>query len=547
MDEDVLEIDDIQGNSLAGFRKDCQRFLFFAMDPSAAGLAGTRHWLRDMAPRVSSVAEVHAFNQLFRSMRKRRGQDPAGLSATWVNLAVSARALRRLTSDAEVEQFTDPHFKSGLARTAILLNDPVDESGTPIDWKVGGHDNEADILVIIASDDPSQAGARAKRVHALIREAARVHGVVPLTLIWDQVGHSLPAPLGGHEHFGFKDGVSQPGVRGLSAVNPPQFFSERIFDASVLQDDEFQPEFSRPGQPLVWPGQFVFGYNRQSPQHPRTPVPPAEGPRATTPVWGRNGSYVVWRRLRQDVRAFREFMELEANRLRGLPAFAGMDATQLAAKLVGRWPSGAPLMRAPRRDDPALAADAQANNFFVYANDSPPPMPLAPDQHYPGDTFAISAADGDGRRCPLSAHVRKVNPRDGLTEQGSTADVLTRLVLRRGIPFGDAYDTADPETRDLPEHDRGLIFVSYQTSIDSQFVFLQKNWANDSVNPNNGGGQDSIIGQRNEPGRVRTVVITADNGVTDVVTLDREWVIPTGGGFFFSPSISTIANVLGRM
>ena len=106
---------------------------------------------------------------------------------------------------------------------------------------------------------------------------------------------------------------------------------------------------------------------------------------------------------------------------------------------------------------------------------------------------------------------------------------------------------ADPETRDLPEHDRGLIFVSYQTSIDSQFVFLQKNWANDSVNPNNGGGQDAIIGQRSEPERVRTVVITADNGVVDVVTLDREWVIPTGGGFFFSPSISTIANVLGRL
>ena len=217
------------------------------------------------------MAEVHAFNQLFRSMRKRRGQDPAGLSATWVNLALSANALRRLTSDAEVEQFTDPHFKSGLARTAFLLNDPVDDDGRPIDWKVGAPDNEADVLVIIASDDPKQASARVKRIRALIREAARAHGVVPLTLIWDQVGHILPAPLRGHEHFGFKDGVSQPGVRGLAQINPPQFFTERIFDASVLQDDAFLPEFSRPGQPLVWPGQFVFGYNRQSPQHPRNP------------------------------------------------------------------------------------------------------------------------------------------------------------------------------------------------------------------------------------------------------------------------------------
>ena len=545
MTEEVLDVGDIQGNSLAGFRKDYQRFLFFAMDPTPAGLAGTRHWLRALAPRVSSVAEVHAFNQLFRSMRKRRGRDPAGLSATWVNLALSAKALRRLTSDAEVEQFTDPHFKSGLARTAVLLNDPVDDDGRPIDWKVGAHDHEADILVIIASDDPNQGDARVKRIRELIGESARAHGIVPLTLIWDQVGRVLPDALRGHEHFGFKDGVSQPGVRGLHGEDPPQFFTERIFDASVLQDDEFLPEFSRPGQPLVWPGQFVFGYNRQSSQHPRNPVPPAEGRRATTPVWGRNGSYVVFRRLRQDVKAFREFMEREADRLRGLPAFAGMTATGLAAKLMGRWPSGAPLMRAPQQDDPGLAADAHANNYFVYANDSPPPMPLAPEQHHAGDTFAISVADIDGRRCPLSAHVRKVNSRDGLTEQGSTVDALTRLVLRRGIPFGDAYDSANPDTRDLPECDRGLIFLSYQTSIDSQFVFLQKNWANDPVNPNNGGGQDAIIGQRSEPGRVRTVTITADNGVNDVVTLNREWVIPTGGGFFFSPSISTIANVLG--
>ena len=124
--------------------------------------------------------------------------------------------------------------------------------------------------------------------------------------------------------------------------------------------------------------------------------------------------------------------------------------------------------------------------------------------------------------------------------------MLTRLVLRRGIPFGDPYDAADPSTRDLPEHDRGLMFVSYQTSIDAQFVFLQKNWANDAINPNNGGGHDGIIGERSDSGRVRTLTITAQNGVTEILTLDREWVIPTGGGFFFSPSISSITAVLGR-
>ena len=287
-------------------------------------------------------------------------------------------------------------------------------------------------------------------------------------------------------------------------------------------------------------------YKRQSTQHPRKPIETAADERPTTPVWGRNGSYVVVRRLRQDVKAFREFLEREAARLRALPAFSGMTAQLLAAKLVGRWPSGAPLMRTPHVDDEQLGTDAHASNYFQYANDSPPPLPLAPTQHHPADTFLLSTADSDGSRCPLSAHVRKANTRDGLTEQGSVHDMLTRLVLRRGIPFGESYDDADPATRDTPEHDRGLIFVSYQTSIDAQFVFLQKNWANDAVNPNSGGGQDGIIGQRSESGRVRTVTITAETGVKQVVTLDREWVIPTGGGFFFSPSISTLATVLGR-
>jgi deferrochelatase/peroxidase EfeB len=139
-----------------------------------------------------------------------------------------------------------------------------------------------------------------------------------------------------------------------------------------------------------------------------------------------------------------------------------------------------------------------------------------------------------------------VNPRDGITEQGNSSDVLTRLVLRRGIPFGEPYDLADPATRDGGDNDRGLIFVSYQTSIESQFVFLQTKWVNNAVDPNSGGGPDPIIGQRRENGRMRTFKVVDGNGVSRDVELNAEWVIPTGGGFFFSPSISTIATVFGR-
>jgi Dyp-type peroxidase family len=456
--------------------------------------------------------------------------------------------LRRLTSEEEVEQFTDSPFKSGAAMTSGLLNDPIDDQGRPIGWKIGGAGNEADVLVIAASDDLEQLKARVDSVHAAIRDVADTHGIAPLILIFDQHGAVLPAPLKGHEHFGFKDGISQPGVRGLVRANPPQFLTERIFDPSVQQNDPQLPEFSRPGQPLVWPGQFVFGYKRQNTHDARNPFIPSQGARPETPAWGRNGSYVVFRRLRQDVKAFRDFIDREAARLQTI--FPGMTATELATKLVGRWPSGAPLMRTAV-DDTNLAADANADNFFLYAHDSPPAMPLKPGMGHPGDTFPLSQADVDGRRCPVSAHIRKVNSRDGLTEQGSRVDFLTRLVLRRGVPFGEAYDLADPAERDSPDHDRGLIFVSYQTSIQDQFVFLQSNWANDEVNPNiedSGlpGGQDPLIGQRSDNGRARTFTLKTEGGVREVLTLNQEFVTPTGGGFFFSPSISTILNVLGR-
>jgi len=546
-EEDVLEVHDIQGNVLAGFRKDCQRFLFFAMDRTPSGLTAFRGWLRALSPHISSVAEVHAFNQLYRMMRGRAGHDPRGLAATWLNIAFSAAALRLLTSKGEVDQFTDAAFKAGLADTASLLNDPVDANGNPIGWKVGGRGNEADVLIIVASDEPAQLTARVARIHETIDGAQPAHGAAPLTLIWEQAGNGLPPPLKGHEHFGFKDGISQPGVRGLVRSSPAEYLTPRLFDHAVHQDDPSRPEYARPGQPLVWPGQFVFGYRRQNTQDARQPLPPPSDGASPCPAWARNGSYVVVRRLRQDVKAFRAFIQKEADRMRRLPAFAGMTPDLLAAKLVGRWPSGAPLMRAPMADDTTLAVDDYANNYFDYAHDAPPPMTVQPDLQYAGDRFQLSQADDDGIRCPLSAHIRKVNPRDGITDQGNSTDVLARLVLRRGIPFGDAYDQADPATRDTPEHDRGLMFVCYLTSIERQFVFLQKNWANDSVDPNSGGGQDGIIGQRGEQDqRLRTMTIAEANGSTDALTLDREWVIPTGGGFFFSPPISTIKDVFGR-
>src|SRR5262249_48677779 len=147
-------------------------------------------------------AEVARFNKLYKALRKRHGGEPPGLVATWVNVAFSAPALRLLTSPAEVEQFVDQPFKDGLELSSSGLSAPTDPApeGHPHNWVVGGPGNEADVLVLVASDSPDLLAERLAQVKAALPPQ--------MVVLWEQPAQTLPAPLTGHEHFGFKDGVS---------------------------------------------------------------------------------------------------------------------------------------------------------------------------------------------------------------------------------------------------------------------------------------------------------------------------------------------------
>ena len=132
--------------------------------------------------------------------------------------------------------------------------------------------------------------------------------------------------------------------------------------------------------------------------------------------------------------------------------------------------------------------------------------------------------------------------------------MLTRLILRRGIPFGPPFPGELPPLPETPPwrparspRNAGSIFVSYQTSIENQFAFLQRNWANYPRNPSGGGGEDPVLGDGPEE-RQRHRFPDAPAPGQHPVTLElaSEWVIPTGGGFFFSPSISAVSEVLGH-
>jgi Dyp-type peroxidase family len=522
-DEGLLEIDDIQGNILAGFNKDHQLLVALVIRDVAAAKA----WLSRIAPHISSLAEVIHFNRLFRARRRRLGHDPMGLIATWANIALSHGGIAKLTSQAEADGVPDEGFRQGLPDRAADLGDRPLIDGEPVSshWAVGAAGRVPDILLIVAGDDREQL----ERVVTQLCPGAGDLAGAP-EVIWRELGETR-SDLPGHEHFGFKDGVSQPGVRGLISRAPDVYLAERL-----LRDrPDGEISFASPGMPLVWPGQFVFGYPSSDRKNGQ-PVPAAE----LKPAWLRNGSLLVFRRLQQDVAAFHAFLRAAAATLAATPDFPGLMPERLGAMLVGRWPSGAPLGRAPLQDSAALANDPFSRNDFLFADDTPVPQ-FKPGLR-PTKGFPRAVADALGFVCPRAAHIRKVNPRDQDSDKGDEFDTLTRRILRRGIPFGPPL--AAPPGGQLPADDgveRGLHFLCYQTSIVEQFELLQTDWANSAENPKPH-GHDLIIGQSGDGPR-EVQLLTATGG-SQMLQTDRTFVTMTGGGYFFAPSISAFQQIL---
>ena len=531
--EEDLEADEIQGNVLPGFNKDFQRLLFLRI----TDVPNAKWWLASLVEPLATMREVAQFNALFRAMRARRGHEVPGLSATWVNIAFTFAGLRKLrpeaTQPATSGGFPNGAFKAGLAARSALLGDPTDPAseGHVSRWKIGGPGREPDAVLIVASDLPEMIESEIAKVvgtppgaSPISPEALAPHG---LELMHEESG--VPAARSGTEHFGFRDGISQPGVRGRLPGAEGGFITPRL----MAPDDPLTRVYARPGQLLIAAGEFVLGYRRQHDQDPERSLDPL----LARPAWTRNGSFLVFRRLRQDVAAFRRFLTQAAADLSRKPGWEGVTDQQLGALLVGRWPSGAPVLRTRDQDDRTLGADDFTNNHFLYRGDSPPARVI-----HDGAAITVppAQADASGNVCPFAAHIRKANPRDISSESGSS---LTRRMLRRGSPYGPSLPQGQT---DDDGQDRGLLFLAYTASIESTFELLQRNWANQIDQPEPG-GHDPLIGQAGaEPQRQRITILKRPGHPDVELPLMSEWIVATGGGYFFAPSISAIRDVLAR-
>jgi Dyp-type peroxidase family len=462
-------------------QKDAELFLFFRIHQPARFKMLVRQYL------IAGLTTWRIVLQRERiaGQRSRR----AGAREPWLgmNLGFTKDGMTQLLGPRRPPM--DTAFERGAAHpdTVALLNDPPATA-----WRNGYLSDRIDGVFLITGTDARFVGYHGNSLCQRLGNAIKI--------VYSETGTVRPGQNRGREHFGFMDGISQPGIRMLTGPLRPGA----------------APDQGLPRQDLLWPGEFVLGYPGQDPQDPERP-----GPIAPLPApWARNGSYMVFRRLEQRVPEFRSFVAAQAARL-------GMYPDLLSARMVGRWRSGAPLELAPLRDSPSLAADDMRNNDFDYADD--------PFQ----------------RACPYAAHVRKANPRDD--SSGGKAEALQHRIIRAGIAFGP--EVMPGETRTM--HSRGLMFVCYQASIERQFEFVQSRYSNNPEfvrgkrRPDSGSpvapGFDPIVGQV-QGGGARVMDEPAPNYPTGnrrtTLEMREPFVVLTAAGYFFMPSITALRTVL---
>jgi Dyp-type peroxidase family len=375
----------------------------------------------------------------------------------WIAVAITYSGLVALgVPDDSLQSFPEA-FRVGMAARADALRDRG--ANAPRHWEPGFGKGAIHIGVSVFSDS--------EETWRRTMDTARDHyeGRPGLTVLMAQDFGAQPGDL---NPLGYRDSIGQPAIEG-SGVEP------------------------LPGQgPAIKAGEFILGY----PGEAGVPLP---APRPD--VLGRNGTYVGLRKYQSRVGAFNRFLRANAQ--------TDDERELLAAKLVGRWRSGAPLTLAPDRDDPALGADPLRNNDFTYA------------------------ADPDGRQVPLGSHMRRTNPRD--TEMAVLADVNIHRVIRRSTTFGAPYDPEAISERD-DETPRGLHFLFISAKAMATIEFLQQEWINNGNFMSLGEERDPNVGLQEDGATFTIPRAPVRRRIHGIETFN----VLRGGEYFFMPSLSAL-------
>jgi Dyp-type peroxidase family len=453
----TLDRFDIQGGILNGYGFDFGHAAYLFLEAGSAGAA--RRCLEEVAARGVTTAE--------------EWQDPG--PDTTLNVAITFAGLTRLGLAPELLDRFPAAFRALIRDRAEDLGD-VGESH-PDNWEDGLGTGAAHLLLIVHAR--SEGGRDA--VLAELRQMAGAEGL--------RVVHALPVASlerrgAVREHFGFADGFAQPDIEGV-----PRLTKHPAYRAA---DDRGN------GVPLRWGkwrplkvGEFLLGHPDEDGQVDREPVPELV----------HNGTYMVYRKLYQDVAGFRLALQRAEQE-------TGWSQELVAAKIVGRWRDGIPVEVRPDRQevgDLSTEIAAEIPNAFRYLD------------------------DGDGYRCPLGAHVRRANPRDALGFGGALS--RRHRIIRRGMPYGPRLA---PDAMENDGEDRGLAFVCYNADIERQFETVQAQWCNDGDPFHLGDDRDYLASGDAGSGKM---TIPVQGAAPRFIPTDPDLVQVRGSEYLFVPGI----------
>jgi Dyp-type peroxidase family len=437
----VLEFDDIQHILLTRAPALTGRYEFLSFkDP-----AGGRAWL------AAILDKVHSAKTMRESVDKEK---------RWVSVAFTWQGLNALGVDEAALATFPEEFRQGMVARAEMLGDIG--ANDPAHWIDKTSSADLHAITILFARDAAERGRCALEHGKLIAECKGVEALSTLDL------EATPPFDYAHDHFGYRDRLSQPAIEGSG--------------------DEPTPGS---GAPLK-AGEFILGYPDESGFAPPLPQPE---------VLSRNGSFMAYRRLEEHVGKFREFL--------GANGQTHEEQELIAAKLMGRWRSGAPLILAPDKDDPALGADLQRNNNFNYKHEDP-----------------------QGYAVPLGSHMRRMNPRD------TAANMSRRRMIRRGATYGPFLPESTPDDG----QERGIAAFVICGSLVRQFEFAQNVWVHDKNFHELANERDPIIGTQDGtlefkiPKRPIRRKITGLPAFTTV----------RGGAYFFLPGIKALRWLADR-
>ena len=459
------DLHDIQGNVVRGYRMPNARH--FALRVTNGGsarrfIAGLIHDSGfDNGPYITTAAPW-----------------PGGEKPSYcLNIGFTSMGLSAVGLPASIVSLFPAQFQQGSAHGAKKLGDTG--SSAPDQWVMGGPANPQTHIVLSLFTNEEREPAREEWTAVLLERFERDR----IDVVWRIDANTLPD---GKVHFGYKDGIAQPRIKGVPGKGGPDM------------------------QPLAEPGEFLLGrdYVNQYDGNFIGALPPALADNAT---------YGAFRVMEQDVTGFEAFLEKAGERY-------AMNKEHIAAKLMGRWRNGVPLILSPKSDEPkGHPITAEKLNDFDYG-----PSPEHP-------TYFD---DNTGLRCPVGAHIRRLNPRGAL----AMGDPHTRRIIRRGIAYGPAYDPTVTET-DPPE--RGLVGYFICGDLAMQFEFIMSTWVNQDISAAGiRGTREPLLGAQPDFGG-QFVMRTDD--ARDPIVFDNlpRFVRTRGSAYCFLPGIGGLRFIAG--